>query len=305
MNEFSIKNGELIKYNGSESNVAIPENVTEIGEFSFRDCKSLVFISIPDNVTKISDYAFCGCINLISVTIPNNVTEIGDRAFKNCASLTFISVPNSVKKIGYWIFDGCKNLISVTIPDKVTEIGYGAFMNCANMNYIIIHESVIDIANNAFDGCQRLTIICRENSYAHSFCIKNRLPFIFDYQFEAFHGLLPVGFKNLASPFLADEERPYIFISYSHKDRGIILPILKTLYESGWRIWYDEGLTIGDLYDKMLEDHIKNCSAFLLFVTEHSLSSYYIKENEIPWAIHYNKPIIKCIMDKGIDWRIK
>lgn len=287
MNEFSIKNGELIKYNGSESNVAIPENVTEIGEFSFHDCKSLVFISIPDNVTKISDYAFCGCINLISVTIPNSVTEIGDRAFKNCASLTFISVPNSVKKIGYWIFDGCKNLISVTIPDKVTEIGYGAFMNCANMNYIIIHESVIDIANNAFDGCQRLTIICCENSYAHSFCIKNRLPFIFDYQFEAFHGLLPVGFKNLASPFLADEERPYIFISYSHKDRGIILPILKTLYESGWRIWYDEGLTIGDLYDKMLEDHIKYCSAFLLFVTEHSLSSYYIKENEI-----HGQPII-------------
>ena len=75
------------------------------------------------------------------------------------------------------------------------------------------------------------------------------------------------------APFLADEESPFIFISYSHKDRDTVLGIIKELYESGWKIWYDEGLTIGDSYDETLETHVRNCAAFLLFVTENSLQS--------------------------------
>ena len=95
-----------------------------------------------------------------------------------------------------------------------------------------------------------------------------------------------------------------MFISYSHKDRERILRIITTLYESGWKIWYDEGLTIGDRYDETLERHVRNCAAFLLFITEHSPESKYIIENEIPWAIRYGKPIIKCILDEGNDHEI-
>ena len=128
---------------------------------------------------------------------------------------------------------------------------------------------------------------------------------MFDYQYEAFHGLLPPGIEKLASPFPADEEKPYVFISYSHKDRDRILRIITTLYESGWKIWYDEGLTIGDRYDETLEEHVRDCAAFLLFITEQSHKSRYIIENEIPWAIRYGKPVIKCILDEGIDHEIR
>lgn len=105
----------------------------------------------------------------------------------------------------------------------------------------------------------------------------------------------------MSSFFLADEEKPFVFISYSPKDRDIILDIITPLYEAGWKIWYDEGLTIGDRYDETLKEHIRNCSVFLLFVTNHSRESRYIRENEIPWAIEFDKPIIKCIFDKEID----
>ena len=123
------------------------------------------------------------------------------------------------------------------------------------------------------------------------------LKFIFDFQYEAFHGVVPSGIEMRQSPFFADEEKPFIFISYSHIDRSEILEIIKELYESGWKIWYDEGLTIGDRYDETLEAHIKECSAFLLFVTENSINSEYIKENEIPWAVKYCKPIINCLIN--------
>ena len=156
---------------------------------------------------------------------------------------------------------------------------------------------------DAFDGTTAL--ICREGSYAHKFCLENQISFLFDYQFEAFHGIVPSGFERLSAPFLADEEQPYIFISYSHRDRNMILPIIKKLYESGWRIWYDEGLTIGDKYDETLETHVQNCSAFLLFATGNSLNSQYCRENEIPWAVRYGKPIVKCILEENIDYEIR
>jgi len=101
-----------------------------------------------------------------------------------------------------------------------------------------------------------------------------------------------------------DEKAPFVFISYSHKDRSSVFEILKPLYEAGWRIWYDEGLTIGDRYDETIEAHVKSCSAFLLFITEHTSESIYIQENEIPWAVRYGKPIIRCILGQSGDHEI-
>lgn len=35
---------------------------------------------------------------------------------------------------------------------------------------------------------------------------------------------------------------PYIFISYSHKAMGKVIPIVERLYKDGYRLWYDEGI---------------------------------------------------------------
>ncbi len=43
--------------------------------------------AIPDSVTKIGNSAFQGCNNLTSVRIPSSVTYIGDFAFVNCKNL--------------------------------------------------------------------------------------------------------------------------------------------------------------------------------------------------------------------------
>ena len=242
---------------------------------------SKTHVVIPDGVTKIAGGAFYGNSSMTSVSIPGSVTEIGPEAFSVCENLTSVSLPESAAAIGQRAFFSCVNLRSITIPDGVTDIGRDAF------------------------GCCPITVICRENSCAHRYCAENHLTYIFDYQLEAFHGFLPHNYKKLASPFLADEEKPFIFISYSHRDRDEILPILKTLYESGWKIWYDEGLTIGDKYDETLEEHVRNCSAFLLFASENSVNSYYCIENEIPWAYEYGKPIIRCDLNEGLDFEIR
>lgn len=60
--------------------------------------QSLINITIPEKVTNIGDYAFTDCKSLVSLVIPNSV-KIGYRAFENCSALETITIPNSVTSI--------------------------------------------------------------------------------------------------------------------------------------------------------------------------------------------------------------
>ena len=139
-NEFVIKNGVLIEYNGTKSSVVIPDCVMIIGEYAFSNCTELTSVTIPDSVTNIEYEAFSGCTSLTSVTIPDSVTSISNFAFHDCTGLTSITIPNSVTIIGPWAFEGCTGLTSVTIPGSVTSIGDSAFYNCTGLTSIIVEE---------------------------------------------------------------------------------------------------------------------------------------------------------------------
>jgi hypothetical protein len=211
-----------------------------------------------------------------------------------------MEIPEGVTRIGIGVFSWCDSIRSITLPDSLREIGYYAFSGCKSLHAIEIPAGVRWIGDGAFMSCSTVTVVCREGSRAHEFCGKEKLSFIFDYQFEAFHGVLPPGFEKRASPFLADEEKPFVFISYSHRDREEVLQYVTPLYEAGWRIWYDEGLTIGDRYDETLEAHVKNSAAVLLFETEHAVKSRYIRERELPWAAEAGRPVIRCVLQEGL-----
>ena len=45
----------------------IPDGVTEISKYTFRDCTSLTSINIPSSVTYIGSYAFDGCTSLRTI----------------------------------------------------------------------------------------------------------------------------------------------------------------------------------------------------------------------------------------------
>jgi hypothetical protein len=126
-NEFKIKDGVLIEYNGNGSDVVIPDSVTEIGCYAFDGCIGLTSINIPDSVTKIGYHAFDGCIGLTSINIPDSVTEICSWAFSECRNLTSVHIPDSVREIDWRTFNNCSRLTSINIPNSVEKIGGFAF----------------------------------------------------------------------------------------------------------------------------------------------------------------------------------
>ena len=134
------------------STTIIPESVTEIGRFAFRDCNELTSITIPKNVKKIDVLAFARRSALKSIIVTENNVIYDSR--NNCNAIietnsnTLIIgcsttiIPESVTKIGGFAFDGCNGLTSITIPDCVTEISPLAFRGCSNLKDVYCYNFV-------------------------------------------------------------------------------------------------------------------------------------------------------------------
>ncbi len=68
-------------------------------------------------------------------------------------------------------------------------------------------------------------------------------------------------------------EEPYIFISYSHKDRDEVYKIIRKMQTAGYRVWYDEEIRSGQGWDEVLIRKIKKCDCFIAFVTDAYMES--------------------------------
>ena len=179
----------------------IPDEITEIYDYTFRGCSSLTNITLPNNITSIGDYAFTGCSMLTSIRLPDGLTSIYRQAFRDCDRLVNISLPDSVSIVDYLAFHDCNNLTKIevsdnnefyssdegvlfnkdkteliqypggkggnyVIPSGVTNIEDCAFANCSNLTNISMPDSVIDIGDEAFGSCLGLTNIIIGNNVA-------------------------------------------------------------------------------------------------------------------------------------------
>jgi hypothetical protein len=56
------------------TSVTIPEGVTDIKAFAFRDCKNLTSVTLPRSLKRVGSSAFRGCTSLTDVIIPSGIT---------------------------------------------------------------------------------------------------------------------------------------------------------------------------------------------------------------------------------------
>ena len=141
----------LVNYVGTNTNITIPSDITEIHKYAFYENKNITSVTIPNSVTSIGEYAFNYCSNLTSVTIGNSVTSIGNAAFSGCTSLTSITIPNSVTSIGEYAFYNCTNLTSITYngtKSKWNSISKGLYWNdYVPATYVTCTDGTVSIEN--------------------------------------------------------------------------------------------------------------------------------------------------------------
>lgn len=92
-------------------------------------------------------------------------------------------------------------------------------------------------------------------------------------------------------------KRPYLFISYSHRDSEAVLGTISLLNDRKLRLWYDEGIPAGSDWPKNIEQHMQSCAMVLFFASESAFASANCY-SEIKTAIALKKTVLVLSLDQ-------
>ena len=90
---------------------------------------------------------------------------------------------------------------------------------------------------------------------------------------------------------------PYIFVSYSHKDNDIVVPIIRYLQELSFRVWYDAGIEAGTEWPEYIAEYLYNSDCVLCFISKNSLDSHNCRR-EINFAIDNRKQMLIVYLEE-------
>ena len=89
---------------------------------------------------------------------------------------------------------------------------------------------------------------------------------------------------------------PYVFVSYSHKDKDLVLEIINDLMLCACNLWYDTGIHSGEDWNNEIAEHLFNAECVLFMVTSNSVQSEYVKD-ELNFAKSKQKKIYPVFLE--------
>lgn len=185
------------------THVDVPEGMTSLQDYLFRNWQSLESVNIPGTVTSIGRYVFYHCTALTQVTLGDGVTSIGYCAFAGCKRLAAINLPASLRDIERYAFSECERLETLVIPDSITTIKAYSFRRCTRLRNVTLGAAMDSLGYYAFMSCTALdTIVCKasrpprmrnkscfsSSTYADAVLLVPRASFV-SYQDDAYWGL--------------------------------------------------------------------------------------------------------------------
>jgi len=171
------KNHTVVLADSDQRTFVIPEGVTTIGTWAFRE-REVETVQFPSTLQTIGIASFLGCENLTALRFPSSLTAILAEAFYTCENIQKIDLPESIRSIGVDSFNGCgfreleipngielmdagafsdcRNLERVTLPSSLKNLGSSVFTNCTSLTNILLPEGLETIGEEAFLGCENL-----------------------------------------------------------------------------------------------------------------------------------------------------
>lgn len=151
--DFVMEGDTLVRYNGTEADVEIPEGVVTIGRVAFAKNTTIQSVKFPNSLKKVEYSAFDGCSNLAVVEMNNDLLQIGGQAFHNAGLSGALMIPGSVQTIESSAFESCAKLEEVTFlngSSKTLTMAEYAFRNCTKLKKVTLPDSLTAIPNCAF-----------------------------------------------------------------------------------------------------------------------------------------------------------
>lgn len=171
------------------SSIILPESLTAINEYAFKNCQTLSSVTIPASVTTISPKAFYGCSNLTNIEISPDNNNFEVRKNENAEGTDLILVEKAsdsnygdtiiwqyfpadaenvvlnysaelytgIKAIGDYVYQNITSIKEIESFGDIKVIGIGAYKSASGLSKInlngvkiIDEEAFWDLAN----GCE-------------------------------------------------------------------------------------------------------------------------------------------------------
>lgn len=173
-------------YKGNETSIEIPASVDYngktyevkgVGESAFDGNTYLQSVTIPENITTLGKYAFRNCTNLNKIVINSNldsaseISHIFYNAGRNGGGISVI-FGNNVTKIPDYLFDSYDErengnharVKSIQMSDSITIVGQAAFSCCLDIEKIVWSKNLEEIHPDSFQYNESLTEIILPNN---------------------------------------------------------------------------------------------------------------------------------------------
>lgn len=167
LNEVSLdKNTELKQYLfyycPSLLSIIIPNNRTYVGPYFCKECTGLKQIVLPPSVTAIDTYGFDLSITS-NVLVSNNsvklldlryVTGLGTFAFRGCGGAEKVYLNDNLTVLPQGVFSGLLFLESITLPANLTQIRINSFGDMYSVKTLSFPSTFTTIDANALTSAQ-------------------------------------------------------------------------------------------------------------------------------------------------------
>ncbi|MBQ9545562.1 MAG: toll/interleukin-1 receptor domain-containing protein [Clostridia bacterium] len=104
------------------------------------------------------------------------------------------------------------------------------------------------------------------------------------------------GIGQLPYPAYRGSE-PYVFISYARLDSEKVYDQIRRFNESGFNVWYDEGIAPGNEWSDEIAEALTKCSVFVVMLTPTSAPREAVL-NEISFALDEGKPFLAIHLEE-------
>ena len=88
----------------------------------------------------------------------------------------------------------------------------------------------------------------------------------------------------------------HVFLSYARADAEYAVKLKTAMLETGFQVWVDLGIDVGEQWFNQIDEAIKTCAAFVLIMSPSSKSSEWTHK-EVLLAKQYQKPVLPLLLE--------
>ena len=96
--------------------------------------------------------------------------------------------------------------------------------------------------------------------------------------------------------YLYEGDKPYIYVSYAHKDLSSLKKLVDAMERVGLRVWCDIGVEAGSYWLESIEEHFLKSRVVLALVSKAYIASQSCT-NELAWAVSKGIPVVSLFLE--------